>query len=152
MRFYDQVHQTRLLRRHCNFGGMIAWLSYLENMIARQTIRGPMMWSISLFGLLLFSVWAKNKDRAFRTRRWTRAKTNIWVDRRRVGVMWNFLIDLPWMVSVASTRQDEIEMVFRLTSLVEEFATLWTSKLQKLFHDVSNNAISFILDFHLIWF
>ena len=33
----------------------------------------------------LFSVWAKNKDRAFRTRRWTRARTNLWVEREELG-------------------------------------------------------------------
>jgi hypothetical protein len=67
-----------------NFGGMIAWYSYFGNMIARQTIRYEVP-----RGLFLFSVclrWARNKIvLSVLVDGRTRARTNLWVDPRRVG-------------------------------------------------------------------
>ena len=61
--YYDKIHQHAASSRHpnenetCgNFGGMIAWYSYVGNMIARQTIRYEVP-----RGLFLFSVWGRNK-------------------------------------------------------------------------------------------
>ena len=76
---------------------MIAWYSYLGNMIARQTIRYEVPRGLFLFSVFsVFSVWARNK-----------IVLSVLVDghvqERIFGLtpeelaryMWNFLVDLP---------------------------------------------------------